>query len=169
MVHVWSLSFHFTVVKFWSISRELSGCPRYYADCFYIYCLPQYIGLFCAFSRFCCGPFWETISTFSVQPTVFPRGDASRCSSQRFQGVEIARLGHLGKDQNSFKHRWKNQSKIIQRISKNQSKIDIKNDAETKHLRISICINFWSILEPSWPSKTVPKSIKNGIIKSILK
>ena len=44
--------------------------------------------------------------------------------------------------------------------SKNRSKIDVKNDAETEGLGNSIFIDFWWIWEPSWPSKTVPRRSK---------
>ena len=44
--------------------------------------------------------------------------------------------------------------------SKNRSKIDVKNDAETERLGNSILIDFWSIWEPSWASKTEPRRSK---------
>ena len=44
--------------------------------------------------------------------------------------------------------------------SKTQSKINIKSDAETERLGNPILINFWSILEPSWPPKTKPRRSK---------
>ena len=44
--------------------------------------------------------------------------------------------------------------------SKNRSKIDIKNDAETEGLGNSIFIDFWWIWEASWPSKTEPRRSK---------
>jgi len=44
--------------------------------------------------------------------------------------------------------------------SKNRSKIDVKNDAETEGLGNSIFIDFWWIWEPSWPSKTEPRRSK---------
>ena len=39
-------------------------------------------------------------------------------------------------------------------------KIDVKNDAETERLENSILIDFGSIWEPSWPSKTEPRRSK---------
>ena len=44
--------------------------------------------------------------------------------------------------------------------SKNRSKIDVKNDAETEGLGNSIFIDFWWIWEASWPSKTEPRRSK---------
>ena len=44
--------------------------------------------------------------------------------------------------------------------SKNRPKIDVKNDAETERLENSILIDFSSIWEPSWPSKTEPRRSK---------
>ena len=44
--------------------------------------------------------------------------------------------------------------------SKNQSKIDVKNDAETERLGNSIFIEFRWIWEASWPSKTEPRRSK---------
>ena len=43
---------------------------------------------------------------------------------------------------------------------KTRSKINIKNDAETERLGNPILIDFWSILEPSWPPKTEPRRSK---------
>ena len=42
----------------------------------------------------------------------------------------------------------------------NQSKIDVKNDAETEGLGNSIFINFCWIWEASWPSKAEPRRSK---------
>ena len=44
--------------------------------------------------------------------------------------------------------------------SKNRSKIDVKNDAETNGLGNSILIDFCWIWEASWPSKTEPRRSK---------
>ena len=50
--------------------------------------------------------------------------------------------------------------------SKNRSKIDVKNDAETERLGNSILIDFWSIWDPSWPSKTEPRRSKIDVEKA---
>ena len=50
--------------------------------------------------------------------------------------------------------------------SKNRSKIDIKNDAETEGLGNSILIDFWWIWEASWPSKTEPRRSKIDVEKA---
>ena len=44
--------------------------------------------------------------------------------------------------------------------TQNRSKIDIKKDAETDKVREAILIDFASIWEPSWPSKTEPRRSK---------
>ena len=50
--------------------------------------------------------------------------------------------------------------------SKNRSKIDVKNDAETEGLGNSIFIDFWSIWEPSWPSKPKPRCSEIDVEKA---
>ena len=59
----------------------------------------------------------------------------------------------LGKT-NIFEIQW------VEVGSNNRSKIDVKNDAETERLGNSILIDFWSIWEPSWGSKTEPRRSK---------
>ena len=49
---------------------------------------------------------------------------------------------------------------------KNRSKIDVKNDAETERLGNSILIDFCSIWEPSWASKTEPRRSKIDVEKA---
>ena len=49
---------------------------------------------------------------------------------------------------------------------KNRSKIDVKNDTETERLGNSILIDFCSILEPSWASKTEPRRSKIDVEKA---
>ena len=48
----------------------------------------------------------------------------------------------------------------VQVGSKNRWKIDVKNNAETERLGNTILIDFWSIWEPSWVSKTEPRRSK---------
>ena len=58
---------------------------------------------------------------------------------------------------------WEIQFFEIQKVEvggKNRSKIDVKNDAETKRLGNSILMDFKWISEPSWPSKTKPRRSK---------
>ena len=50
--------------------------------------------------------------------------------------------------------------------SKNQSKIDVKNDAETERLRNLILIDFSSIWELSWASKKEPRRSKIDVEKA---
>ena len=50
--------------------------------------------------------------------------------------------------------------------SKNRSKIDVKNDAETEGLGNSIFIDFCWIWEASWPSKTEPRRSKIDVEKA---
>ena len=50
--------------------------------------------------------------------------------------------------------------------SKNRSKIDVKNDAETEGLGNSIFIDFWWIWEASWPSKTEPRRSEIDVEKA---
>ena len=50
--------------------------------------------------------------------------------------------------------------------SKNRSKIDVKNDAETEGLGNSIFMDFWWIWEASWPSKTDPRRSKIDVEKA---
>ena len=50
--------------------------------------------------------------------------------------------------------------------SKNQSKSDIKNDAETEGLGNSILIDFWWIWEASWPPKTETRRSKIDVEKA---
>ena len=49
---------------------------------------------------------------------------------------------------------------VAQVGTKNPSKIDVKNDAETERLWKQIFFDFGSIWEPSWPSKTKPRRSK---------
>ena len=50
--------------------------------------------------------------------------------------------------------------------SKNRSKINVKNDAETEGLGNSIFIDFCWIWEASWPSKTEPRRSKIDVEKA---
>ena len=50
--------------------------------------------------------------------------------------------------------------------TKNRSKNDVKNDAETERLRNLIFIDFGWIWEPSWPSKTEPRRSKIDVEKA---
>ena len=70
------------------------------------------------------------------------------------------------------KPRFSSRKTLILRVqgveveSKNRSKIDVKNDAETEGLGNSIFIDFWWIWEPSWPSKTEPRRSKIDVEKA---